>query len=136
MADERRRRRKSQPANTGGKVMLSVFAVMFVLSLGIYLNEKVFRFEWIPTSAEIISAIKGEHFSEVGIERRAETALRQLRLAIEDKGERVAIPEARKQIALYLHGFRGASALRAKINASTTYAEVEAAFAEILKEQQ
>lgn len=59
MADERRRRRKSQPANTGGKVMLSVFAVMFVLSLGIYLNEKVFRFEWIPTSAEIISAISG-----------------------------------------------------------------------------
>ena len=86
--------------------------------------------------SEIISAIKGEHFSEVGIERRAETALRQLRLAIEDKGERVAIPEARKHIALYLHGFRGASALRAKINASTTYAEVEAAFAEILKEQQ
>ncbi len=86
--------------------------------------------------SEIICAMNGESFSEVGIERRAETALRQLRLAIEDKGERVAIPEARKQIALYLHGFRGASALRAKINASTTYAEVEAAFAEILKEQQ
>ena len=84
---------------------------------------------------EIICAMKGEKPSDVTVEQRAEVALYQLRLAIEDKGERVAIPEARKQIALYLHGFRGASALRAKINASTTYAEVESAFAEILKEQ-
>ena len=44
MAGERRRR-KSQPANTGAKVMLVVFTVMFVLSLGIYLNEKIFRLE-------------------------------------------------------------------------------------------
>lgn len=84
---------------------------------------------------EIICAMKGEKPSDVTVEQRAEVALYQLRLAIEDKGERVAIPEARKQIALYLHGFRGASALRAKINASTTYAEVESAFAEILEEQ-
>lgn len=84
---------------------------------------------------EIICAMRGEEPSEVTVEQRAEVALYQLRLAIEDKGERVAIPEARKQIALYLHGFRGASALRARINASTTYAEVESAFAEILKEQ-
>ena len=85
---------------------------------------------------EILCAVRGEKAPSVSIEERAEVALYQLRLAIEDKGERVAIPEARKQIALYLHGFRGASALRAKINASTTYAQVEAAFAEILKEQQ
>lgn len=58
MAGERRRR-KSQPANTGGKVMLVVFAVMFVLSLGIYLNEKIFKLEFIPTSAEIMGMLGG-----------------------------------------------------------------------------
>lgn len=59
MAGERRRSRKSQPANTGGKIMLVAFAVMFVLSLGVYLNEKVFKLEFIPTSAEIIAAMGG-----------------------------------------------------------------------------
>ena len=58
MAGERRRR-GNQPANTGGKVMLVVFAVMFVLSLGIYLNEKIFKLEFIPTSAEIMGMLGG-----------------------------------------------------------------------------
>lgn len=58
MAGERRRR-GSQPANTGGKVMLVVFTVMFVLSLGIYLNEKIFKLEFIPTSAEIMGMLGG-----------------------------------------------------------------------------
>ncbi len=58
MAGERRRR-KSQPANIGGKAMLIVFAAMFLLSLGIYLNEKIFKMEFIPTSAEITAALSG-----------------------------------------------------------------------------
>ncbi len=56
-----------------------------------------------------------------------ETALRQLRYAIEDKGEGGAIPESRKQIALYLKGFRGAAKIRTEINMSKTFPEVEAA---------
>lgn len=59
MAGERRRRKRSQPANTWGKVMLVIFSVMFVLSLGIYLNEKIFRLEFIPTSAEIMAVLGG-----------------------------------------------------------------------------
>ena len=39
--------------------MLVVFAVMFVLSLGIYLNEKIFKLEFIPTSAEIMGMLGG-----------------------------------------------------------------------------
>lgn len=56
-----------------------------------------------------------------------EAALRQLRYAVEDKGEAVAIPESRKQIALYLKGFRGAAKIRTEINMSKTFSEVEAA---------
>ena len=39
--------------------MLVVFAVMFVLSLGIYLNEKIFKLELIQTSAEIMGMLGG-----------------------------------------------------------------------------
>lgn len=83
---------------------------------------------------EIISAIEGKEYTEPSLEERIETALLQLRTAIEEKGERVAIPEARKQIALYLRSFRGAARIRAEINRSTTYTEVETALKSALKE--
>ncbi len=59
------------------------------------------------------------------LREQIELALCQLRISVEEKGERVAVQESRKQIALYLHAFRGAAALRAKINSATTYREVE-----------
>ena len=77
--------------------------------------------------SEIISALEGKVFAEPSIEERIEIALLQLRTAIEEKGERMAIPEARKQIALYLRSFRGAARIRAEINRSLTYDEVEKA---------
>lgn len=77
--------------------------------------------------SEIICAMEGRAYAEPSIEERVETALWQMRLATLDKGERIAIPEARKQIALYLRSFRGAARIRAEINRATTYGEVEAA---------
>ena len=44
-----------------------------------------------------------------------------------EKGEAVATAEARKQIALYIRSFRGASQIRAKINLATTFSEVREA---------
>jgi len=76
---------------------------------------------------EILSVLEGRKYTEPTLTRRVETALLQLRLAIEDKGERLAIPEARKQIALYLRSFHGAARIRAAINRATTYGEVESA---------
>ncbi len=76
---------------------------------------------------EIICALEGREFIPPSLDERIDTALLQLRCAIEDKGERVAIPEARKQIALYLRSFHGAARIRAEINRSLTYAEVEEA---------
>ena len=83
---------------------------------------------------EIVCALEGKEYFEPTIEERVDTALRQLRTAIEEKGERVAIPEARKQIALYLRSFRGAARIRAEINRSLTYPEVEAALKSALKD--
>ena len=77
--------------------------------------------------SEIKAALENQSFTPPTIEERIETAIRQLALAVEEKGERVAIPEARKQIALYLKSFRGAARIRAEINRATKYDEVAAA---------
>lgn len=84
--------------------------------------------------SEIISALDGAEYVEPSLEERVEVALLQLRTSIEEKGERAAIPEARKQIALYLRSFRGAARIRAEINRALTYSEVEAALISALKE--
>lgn len=86
--------------------------------------------------SEIIAALEGRAFVEPSLEERIEVALLQLRTAIEDKGERVAIPEARKQIALYLRSFRGAARIRAEINRSLTYSQVEAALRSALADSE
>ena len=77
--------------------------------------------------SEIISALEGKAFTEPSLEERIDVALLQLKTAVEEKGERVAIPEARKQIALYLRSFRGAARIRAEINRALTYNDVEKA---------
>lgn len=61
---------------------------------------------------------------------RIETALYQLRLSVEDKGEAVAVNECRKQIGEYLHGYRGSATLRGIINKCQRYCEVESAMIE------
>ena len=83
---------------------------------------------------EIISAIEGKEFIEPTLEERIDTALLQLRTATLEKGERMAIPEARKQIALYLRSFRGAARIRAEINRAMTYGEVETALKSALND--
>ncbi len=77
--------------------------------------------------SEILAALCGESFTEPSIEEKIDAALFQLKEAIADKGERIAIPESRKQIALYLKSFRGAAQIRGQINRATTYEEVEVA---------
>ena len=80
---------------------------------------------------EIISALESKSYSPPTQRERVEVALEQLRLACLDKGERIAIPEARKQIALYIRSFSGAAKIRAKINQAMTYKEVEEALLNI-----
>lgn len=84
---------------------------------------------------EIIATLEGGVFVPPTLEEKVKIALMQLRLAIEDKGERVAVPESRKQIASYLHSFKGAAAIRARINLATEYAEIERILTEALKEE-
>lgn len=77
--------------------------------------------------AEILAALEKTEYAPPSTERRIETALLQLSLAIEDKGERCAVTESRKQIALYLRSFKGAAQIRARINRAEKFEEVKEA---------
>ena len=85
--------------------------------------------------AEITAALTKKRYTPPTLEEKIATALDQLRAAVEEKGEARAIPEARKQIALYLRGFRGAASARAEINRATTYSAVESALAAVKDEE-
>lgn len=79
--------------------------------------------------AEIRAALSGEVYTPPTVEERVQTALDQVRRTVADKGEHTGVQECRKQFAEYLHGIRGAAALRAKIHTATSLAEIES-FAE------
>ena len=83
--------------------------------------------------AEIASALEGRDYVAPSLDERMAIALEQLSLAIEEKGESVAVLEARKQIALYFRSFRGAAELRAEINRATTLDDVKSALRLICK---
>ena len=84
---------------------------------------------------EIACRFSGLEYKSPTLEEKVDIALWQLRLSIEDKGERAAVPEARKQIALYLRSFKGAAAIRANINRALTYGEIEEILTDALHEE-
>ena len=81
--------------------------------------------------SRIKAALSGDAYAEPTLEDIKAVAIRQLEYAITDKGEAVAVREARGQIAKYFHSFRGSAELRARINVSTTIEDIKAALAVI-----
>jgi tRNA-dihydrouridine synthase B len=77
--------------------------------------------------SEIISSFENKSYTPPSLQKRCDTALFQLRIAIENKGEEIAVREARGQIAQYMRAFCGASRLRAEINQAKCYSDVEMA---------
>lgn len=58
--EKKKRSRKNPKESLAAKIFLVAFTVLFVLSLGIYINERIFKLEFIPTSAEIMAALDGK----------------------------------------------------------------------------
>ena len=79
---------------------------------------------------EIKAKIEGKPYTPPTVFQKIDTALYHTRLMIEDKGEKIAIPEARKHLSWYLRGMVGNAPVRVAINHAVTYEEVE----KILKE--
>ncbi len=82
---------------------------------------------------EIRATLSGVEYIPPTLSERVSTALLQLSVAVEQKGEECAVLQARKQIALYIRSFSGANAIRKKINCATTFSEVESALMSALK---
>ena len=66
----------------------------------------------------------GEILPEPTGEEKINTALKHLKLVIDEHGEYVAVREMRKHIAWYLKGLRGSARLRDEINKIESYEEV------------
>ena len=82
--------------------------------------------------SEVAAALDGRTYEPPSLSECIETALLQLSLSIEHKGETLAVLEGRKQMSAYLKGLRGASLLRGRIHQATTFEEMRALFAESL----
>ena len=74
--------------------------------------------------SQIRAALRGEEPSFPTLDVIKATAMTQLSYAIDDKGEEVAVREARGQLAKYFHSFRGSAELRAKINLAKTKEDI------------
>jgi len=74
--------------------------------------------------AEVRRALRGQAPVLVPWEERAAAAIRHLRMMVEWKGERAAVPEMRKHIGWYIKGLPGAAKLRAAVNRMETMDEM------------
>ncbi|MBR7184211.1 MAG: tRNA dihydrouridine synthase DusB [Clostridia bacterium] len=82
--------------------------------------------------AELAAALEGREWTPPTPAERMDTARTHLRLLVEDKGEAVAVREARKHMAWYIHGIPGAAAARAAVMRAERMCEMEEIMEELL----
>ena len=76
--------------------------------------------------SEINAFLKGENYNPPTLEERFETLLRQAKLMVKYKGERVGILETRKHTAWYMQGLSGAASLRRLCGEISSISDIEA----------
>ena len=90
---------------------------------GYMIGRAAFGDPWIFQRVQ--AALRGEDVPErLPLDTRMDTALRQIELAAEDKGEHIACLEARKHLAWYLRGVAYSGYYKEKISAISTMDEV------------
>ncbi len=81
---------------------------------------------------EIKARIDGREYIYPTVEEKVMTALKQTEDMIKDKGERVALLEARRQISYYIKGEIGAAEARGRLNTSSSFEEIESIIKDFL----
>lgn len=81
---------------------------------------------------QIKSYLESGAYERPSLSEKIEIALRQARLAIEQKGEEIAMKEFRKHAAWYVKGIAGAAKLRQKAVSLSSYQELTAFFESLL----
>ena len=90
---------------------------------GYMIGRAAFGDPWIFQRVQ--AALRGEAVPErLPLDARMDTALRQIELAAEDKGEHIACLEARKHLAWYLRGVAYSGYYKEKISAISAMDEV------------
>lgn len=89
---------------------------------GIMIGRAAIGNPWI--FEEIVGYLQGKEQRQVSKEERLETILEHINLAVEEKGENIAIKEMRKHLAYYIKNMKDASRLREKINKIDTKVEL------------
>lgn len=74
---------------------------------------------------EIIAASKGEEYVKPNIGERLREAIAQTECMCREKGEYVAVREARKHVSWYITGIRGAAEARHRINSVESIEEIK-----------
>jgi len=74
--------------------------------------------------SELRAAFYGESYTPPTDLERVETAVRQLDLAVTEKGEKLGVLQSRGQLSWYLKGIRGAASARGALNTAVTRDEM------------
>ena len=91
---------------------------------GIMIGRGIFGNPWL--FQQCAAALRGEPIPDrPPLAERCDTVVRQIRLAAEQKGERIACLEARKHYAWYLKGIPYAGYYKEKISQVETLAQIE-----------
>lgn len=91
---------------------------------GLMIGRAAFGDPWI--FAQVRAALSGDPVPErPPLRERVETALKQFRLAYEDKGEHIACLEARKHFAWYLRGVAHSNFYKAQISNISKMEDIE-----------
>lgn len=88
---------------------------------------------WIFTQIEAYLTHEA-NIPDPPVSRRLELLFRQTRMAVEHKGEKIALLQARKHAAWYMRGLQGAAKLRTQACSIETLADLERLCFEVMKE--
>lgn len=82
---------------------------------------------------EIKAAIDGKKYYPRPLEEKISAAMKQIEIMIEDKGERIALLEARRHLAYYIKGEIGSAETRFRLNSSSSFSELKSIIADFLE---
>lgn len=85
---------------------------------------------------ELFCAMEGLAYTPPDAHERLAVALRHAESLVREKGEKIGIAESRKHMAWYVHGMRGAAAVRGRLMQITSLDDIRTVFAGLLAENE
>lgn len=83
---------------------------------------------------ELTCALEGKPYTPPSVSERLKTAYRHAEAMVREHGEKIGIAESRKHMAWYVHGMRGAAAVRGQLMQVGCLDDIKRIFAALEKE--